>query len=191
LITGFEDNTFRPNAAVTRAQLAALLDRTNDQIVGNDAVKGSVTAVVYNNTLAIKSGNVAQTVVLDPNVFVYRGGVKVAPTALVIGDDVKIHLYNNVAIFVEVVKLASATPVTPVPTDFTINGWYLSHTLNVNGDGKVATITILQSVGSSSTLQSTTYVIPSNVSVDITKLLLNHAIQLKGVNTTITQIIIQ
>jgi hypothetical protein len=54
LITGFENNTFRPHAPVTRAQLAALLDRTNDQMVGNDAVKGSVTAVVYNNTLAIK-----------------------------------------------------------------------------------------------------------------------------------------
>jgi hypothetical protein len=183
LITGFEDDTFRPNAPVTRAQLAALLDRTNDQIVGNDAVKGSVTAVVYNNTLAIKDGNVAQTVVLDPNVFIFRGGVKVAASALVAGDEVKIHLYNGVAVFVEVVKLASATPVT---TNFTVTGWYSSNTLIA---GKIATITVLQAVNGA--IQSATYQVASDVSVDLTKLVLNHAIELKGINTTITQITIQ
>lgn len=107
LITGFENNTFRPNASVTRAQLAALLDRTNDQMVGNDAVKGSVTAVVYNNTLAIQSGSVTQNVYLDPNVFVFRGGVKVAASAIVVGDKVKIHLYNGLAVFVEVVNVTA------------------------------------------------------------------------------------
>ncbi len=32
LVDGFEDNTFRPNQPVTRAQLAALLDRTGNQL---------------------------------------------------------------------------------------------------------------------------------------------------------------
>lgn len=186
LITGFEDNSFRPDASVTRAQLAALLDRTNDQIVGNDAVKGSVTAVVYNNTLAIKSGNVAENIALDPNVFVFRGGVKVAASAIAIGDEVKIHLYNGVAVFVEVVALANSAPQTQ---NFTVNGWFSSLTLNA--EGKIATITVLQSVNG--TTQTSTYAVASNVSVvgDQTKLILNHELELKGINTTINLITIK
>lgn len=162
LITGFENNTFRPNAPVTRAQLAALLDRTNDQMVGNGAVKGSVTAAVYNNTLTIKSGNVTQNVYLDPNVFVYRGGVKVAASALLIDDQVKIHLYNGVAVFVEVVTAVTPTPQTQ---DFTVNG----------------------------TSQTSIYAVASNVSVvgDYSKLVLNHELELKGINTTINLITIK
>jgi hypothetical protein len=48
LVNGFEDNTFRPNAPVTRAQIAALLDRTGDQMPGsnNDATVGTVSSAV-------------------------------------------------------------------------------------------------------------------------------------------------
>jgi hypothetical protein len=186
LITGFEDNTFRPNAPVTRAQLAALLDRTNDQMVGNGAVNGSVTAVVYNNTLALKVANVTQTITLDPNVFVFRNGVKVAASALVIGDEVKVHLYNGVAVFVEVVKLAN---VVQPPQSFTVTGWFNSLTLNAQG--KIATITIVQNA--SGATQTTTYAVASDVTVvgDQTKLVLNHELELKGTVATINLITIK
>jgi hypothetical protein len=187
LITGFENNTFRPNAPVTRAQLAALLDRTNDQMVGNDAVKGSVTASVYGTTLSIKLGNAAQNVTLDPNVFVFRNGVKVAPSAIVVGDQVKIHLYNGVAVFVEVVKVAE--PVAVQPQSFTVVGTFSSLTLN--SSGKIATITISQTINGA--VQSTIYTLDSTVDIqgDQTMLILNHAIELKGVGTKVNFIRIQ
>jgi hypothetical protein len=171
LITGFENNTFRPDAPVTRAQLAALLDRTNDQIVGNDAVKGSVSASVYGTTLSIKTGNVAQNITLDPNVFVFRNGVKVTTAAILVGDQVKIHLYNGVAVFVEVVKVAESVPVQP--QSFTAVGLFSSLTLS--STGKIATITITQTVNGAT--QTTIYTLDSTVDIqgDQTKLILNHA----------------
>ncbi|QGQ97890.1 S-layer homology domain-containing protein [Paenibacillus psychroresistens] len=183
LITGFEDNTFRPDTSVTRAQLAALLDRTNDQIVGNDAVKGAVTAVVTNNTLTIKNGNVAQTIALDPNVFVFKGGVKVAASAIVVGDEVKIHLYNGVAVFVEVVKVA---PVAPVDQSFTVNGLYSTHTWNA--DGKINTITVTQNING--VTQTSIYAVAANAIIegDQTKLVLSHELELKGNIATVNKI---
>jgi hypothetical protein len=187
LITGFENNTFRPDAPVTRAQLAALLDRTNDQIVGNDAVKGSVSASVYGTTLSIKTGNVAQNITLDPNVFVFRNGVKVTTAAILVGDQVKIHLYNGVAVFVEVVKVAESVPVQP--QSFTAVGLFSSLTLS--STGKIATITITQTVNGAT--QTTIYTLDSTVDIqgDQTKLILNHALELKGVGTKVNFIRIQ
>jgi hypothetical protein len=187
LITGFENNTFRPNAPVTRAQLAALLDRTNDQMVGNDALKGSVSAAVYGTTLSIKNGNTAQNVTLDPNVFVFRNGVKVTPAAIQVGDQVKIHLYNGVAVFVEVVKVAAEVPAQP--QSFAVVGLFSSLTLN--STGKIATITITQTVNGAT--QTTIYTLDSNVDIqgDQTKLILNHSIELKGVGTKVNFIRIQ
>jgi hypothetical protein len=187
LIAGFEDNTFRPNAPVTRAQMAALLDRTNDQIVGNDAVKGSVTASVYGSTLSVKNGNVAQNVTLDPNAFIFRNGAKVTTAAILVGDQVKIHLYNGVAVFVEVVKVAAAVPVQP--QSFTVVG--LFNSLTLTPEGKIATITITQTVNG--TTQTTIYTLESNVSItgDQTQLILNHSVELKGVGTKVNFIRIQ
>jgi hypothetical protein len=187
LITGFENNTFRPNAPVTRAQLAALLDRTNDQIVGNDAVKGSVTASVYSTTLSIKNGNVAQNVTLDPNVFVFRNGVKVTPAAIQVGDQVKIHLYNGVAVFVEVVKVAVPVPVQP--QSFTVVGLFSSLTLNPQGG--IATITITQTVNGAT--QTTIYTLDSNVEYrgDKANLVINRSLELKGVGTKVNFVNIQ
>jgi hypothetical protein len=185
LITGFENNTFRPNAPVTRAQLAALLDRTNDQMVGNDAVKGSVTAAVYSNTLSIKNGNAAQNVALDPNVFIYRNGVKVAASAIAVGDEVKIHLYNGVAVFVEVVQLASVVPVQP--QSFTVNGLYTN--LTRNAQGKIATITVLQTVNGAAS-QTTTYTVANDANIvgDQTLFVSNHSLELKGTGTIVNYI---
>ena len=37
IVTGYDNNTFRPNQPVTRAELAALLDRTDEEMPDNDA----------------------------------------------------------------------------------------------------------------------------------------------------------
>ena len=53
IVTGYEDNTFRPNQPVTRAELAALLDRTDDQLPDNDAeaITGKLKAPPANGSL--------------------------------------------------------------------------------------------------------------------------------------------
>jgi hypothetical protein len=178
LISGFENNTFRPNAPVTRAQLAALLDRTSDQMVGNAAVKGIVTAAVYSNILNLNVDNAAQQVTLDPNAFIYSGGVKVTVASLKVGDEVKVRLYNGVAIFVEVVKPADVQPAA-----FTVNGLFTSLTLNAQG--KISTVTVSQTINGA--VQTTTYSFTADATIagDYTQLVLNHAIVLKGTGTTV------
>ncbi|GAA3408658.1 S-layer homology domain-containing protein [Paenibacillus hodogayensis] len=124
LIDGFEDNTFRPNEAVTRAQLAALLDRTGDQLPGEEqnVVTGTVTGYPNNNVLTVNKGGVPTSVTIDPNAFVYRSGVRVGLGALQPGDVVRVKLVNNIGIYVEV---TSAT--TNPNVDFTLTGRVYSY----------------------------------------------------------------
>jgi hypothetical protein len=157
-----------------------LLDRTNDQMVGNGAVKGTVTAAIYSNTLPIKTGNVAQNVALDPNVFIYRNGLKVAASAILVGDEVKIHLYNGVAVFVEVVKAQTQS--------FTVTGLFTG--LTRNAQCKIATITIIQNVNGAAS-QTITYTVVAkdeDIVGDQTQLVLNHSLELRGTGTIINYI---
>lgn len=108
LIEGFENNTFRPNEPVTRAQLAKLLDLANDQLPGQEKniVTGTVTAVSGNTVTLTKGGSTSQ-VTLDPGAFIYRGGQRIAIGGLQAGDEVRIKLVDNVGIYLEVTKLAA------------------------------------------------------------------------------------
>jgi hypothetical protein len=110
LVDGFEDNTFRPNLPVTRAQLAALLDRTGGQLPdqGNNTINGTVDAAVSNNTLRITSSGITNAYTLHPDVFIYRNGAKVNASALQAGDVVKVRTFNNQIVFIEVTKAVQA-----------------------------------------------------------------------------------
>ncbi len=49
LVTGYDNGSFQPNKNVTRAEMAALLDRTNDSLLENDGtikVSGTITDIV-------------------------------------------------------------------------------------------------------------------------------------------------
>ncbi len=156
LITGYEmtekakghkDNSletykvFLPNKPVTRAELAALLDRVDEQLPEeNDAlaITGVVQSVV-NGTITVKrADNTTVAVTLDPNVFVFRNNVKSPSTAIVAGDEVLLRTYEGKAVFIEVTKLA--TPIV----QFVEAGKLESFTLN--SQQKLATITISVSV---------------------------------------------
>ncbi|WP_027087867.1 S-layer homology domain-containing protein [Cohnella panacarvi] len=132
---------FLPNKPVTRAELAALLDRVDEQLPEkNDAL--AITGVVQSvagGTIAVKkSDNTTIAVALDPNVFVFRNGVKSPSTAIVAGDEVLVRTYEGKAVFIEVTKLA--TPIV----QFVEVGKVESFSLN--SQQKLATITMSVSV---------------------------------------------
>ncbi|TVY10876.1 S-layer homology domain-containing protein [Paenibacillus cremeus] len=146
LINGFEDNTFRPNQPVTRAQIAALLDRAGDQL-GNSSdflITGTVTGPVVNNTLTVSQGGQTISYALDPDVFVFRGGARVSPTALQTGDVVKLRTYNNEVLYAEVTSYNGTPtyPTNPTPTlPSTVNTGVLispvtSSTLAISSNGQ-------------------------------------------------------
>ncbi|CAG7606858.1 hypothetical protein PAESOLCIP111_00899 [Paenibacillus solanacearum] len=115
LVNGFEDNTFRPTQPVTRAQIAALLDRAGDQLPGSDVgvVTGTVTTPVVGNVLTLNKNGQTVTLTLDPDAFIYRGGTRVSASALQVGDVVRTRSYNNVIIFAEVTNNVGTWPTQP------------------------------------------------------------------------------
>lgn len=140
LITGYNDNTFQPNKPVTRAELAALLDRAGEQLPDQDAsaVTGTVQSV-SGSTLSVKKpdGTIA-ALTLDANVFIFRKDVKVAATALKAGDEVLVRTYQGKVVFIEVTKAAEDAAT------LTDQGVVSAFTLNTNG--KIATLTLSKTV---------------------------------------------
>lgn len=118
LIDGYEDNTFRPTRPVTRAELAALLDRTGNQIPDNTALKGSLSSDVSNNTLTVVQKGQTYNVEIDSNAYIFRNGERVSASTLRAGDEVIVRTYGGKAIFIEVTKLANGSDL---PSNSTFN----------------------------------------------------------------------
>jgi antitoxin component of MazEF toxin-antitoxin module len=139
LVDGFEDNTFRPNQPVTRAQLAALLDRTGSQLPdqGNNTTNGTVSAVVSNNTLQITKSGTTSTYALHQDVFIYRNGAKVSASALQVGDEVKIRTFNNQIVFIEVTKTVQA-----IINSGTVSAIVSNNTLTLTKSGITSQLTL-------------------------------------------------
>lgn len=182
LVNGFEDNTFKPDKSVTRAELAALLDRTNDQLPDQDqnTNSGTVSTAVYNNVLSLTKNGTTTAYTLHPDAFILRNGVKVAATEIAVGDTVKVRTFNNIVVFVEV------TGNAPVITAFDILGTLTATT--INAQGKIATITISQNINGVD--QSTTYNVSSTFALtgNLANFSAGHLIQLKGQNQSVTTI---
>jgi hypothetical protein len=187
LINGYENNTFRPNQPVTRAELAALLDRTGDQIPDSGTMTGKVSAAVTGNSVTIIKDGVTVTVPIDANAYIFRDGVKVAATALQVGDELKIRTYNNAAIFIDVVKNATQQP--PQQNTFTVTGSVYS---TVVSQGVLTQITINQSVvnNGTTTVQQVTYGVAANATLTPAgaQLVQNQNVELKGANNIVTAI---
>ncbi|WP_051620264.1 S-layer homology domain-containing protein [Paenibacillus sp. UNC451MF] len=137
LVDGYEDNTFRPDRSVTRAELAALLDRTGNQLPDNTAISGKLDAAVSNNTLTVTKNGQPYTVELDSNAFIYRNGAKVAASELRAGDQVTVRTYGGKAIFVEVTKAVNDNS-TPENTTFSasINATVSNNKLSYTKDNQ-------------------------------------------------------
>ncbi|NQX68961.1 S-layer homology domain-containing protein [Paenibacillus alba] len=181
LVDGFEDNTFRPGQSVTRAQLAALLDRTGNQLPEDqNSSTGTVDAVVYNNVLSVTKAGVSTKYVLHPDAFILRNGVKVAASALQVGDEVKVRTFNNTVVFLEVTKMGQ------VNQTFDLLGTLTATT--VNTQGKITTISITQNINGVD--QTATYNVSANVALtgNLGSFTQGHLIQLKGQNQEVTSI---
>lgn len=184
LINGYEDNSFRPNRPVTRAELAALLDRTGEQLPGTGQdqtlVTGKIVAQPSGNTLLVDQKGKITSVAVDPAAFIFRNGIRTGLDSVAAGDTVKIRTYNNVALFIEVV-----TPVAAPSNAFTVYGVYSSILLGT--DGKVASISIKQT--NNTTVQEAVYqVSPSVVITGGTLPAENRVLELKGDNGVVKEI---
>ncbi|QMV40831.1 S-layer homology domain-containing protein [Cohnella cholangitidis] len=158
LITGYNDNTFQPNRPVTRAELAALLDRVDQQLPEDQnaqAITGSIQAIA-NGTLTVKKAdNTTVQVPVDANVFIFRKDVKAPLSALQVGDEALVRTFQGKAVFIEVTKAAEAN------VQLADSGKVSSFTLNAQG--KIATIALIKEVNG--TINSIIYNVDPNVTI--------------------------
>ncbi|RIX52605.1 S-layer homology domain-containing protein [Paenibacillus nanensis] len=187
IITGYEDKhgnkTFRPNQPVTRAELAALLDRTDSEMPDHDAqaITGTLKAAPVNGQLTlVKPDNTELTLTVDPTVFIFRDNQKVAVSALQAGDKLFLRTYQNKVVFIEVTEKA------PVNVSFSELG--VVNTLTFNAQAKLATVSITKEVNSQTTVLI--YNVDPSVAIvgDVSKLKSGQLVQLSGVNNVVKTI---
>ncbi|MFD0961430.1 S-layer homology domain-containing protein [Paenibacillus chungangensis] len=140
IITGYEDKrgnkTFRPNQPVTRAELAALLDRTDSEMPDHDAsaIYGEVKVAPTNGALTItKNDGTLLTLPFDANVFIFRDDVKAPISALQAGDKVFLRTYQGKVVFIEVTQNAEEDDITEVG---------LIQSLTFNSNAKLQKLTL-------------------------------------------------
>lgn len=150
------DKVFMPNKPVTRAELAALLDRVDQQLPADQnaqAITGTIQ-VNANGSLTVKKvDNTTVNVPVDANVFIFRNNVKVPVTALQVGDEVLVRTFQGKAVFIEVTKTAVSA------VQLTDSG--IVSTFTLNAQGKIATISITKVVNG--TQQVAIYNVDANV----------------------------
>lgn len=107
-MNGYPNGKFQPNKPVTRAELAAMLERAEGRLIeaGDEAARGTVVREVRDDTLVLEQKGQTNRYELDPDAFIFRNGKKVSADALQRGDVVFIRSYNDVVIFVEVLRTA-------------------------------------------------------------------------------------
>lgn len=152
------DRIFLPNKPVTRAELAALLDRVDQQLPEDQnaqAITGTIQAIGNGSLTVKKADNTTVTVPVDANVFIFRQDVKAPLSSLQVGDEALVRTFQGKAVFIEVTK----TAVTIV--QLTDSGKVSSFTLNAQG--KISTIAITKEVNG--VQQIIIYNVDSNVSI--------------------------
>ncbi|QHT62636.1 S-layer homology domain-containing protein [Paenibacillus lycopersici] len=185
LITGYENNTFRPNQPVTRAELAALLDRTDEQLPDNHdaaAITGTLKVSASAGAITVVKADKSEVALaLDPSVFIFRNNVKANVADLKAGDEVLVRTYQNKVVFIEVTKMA---PVQVVTTE---SGKFDSST--VNAQGKITTITLTK-YKADGTAEKVSYVVSPNVTIvpDTALLEVGKALELTVTNGLVTSI---
>lgn len=179
IITGYKDKhgnkTFRPNQPVTRAELAALLDRTDEEMPDHDAqaINGQLKAAPANGKLTIiKPDKTELTLAIDPTAFIFRDDKKSPVSALQAGDKLFLRTYQNKVVFLEVTENGQAS------TAFTQLG--VVSTLGFNSQAKLSTIAINPADNNQNSVLI--YNVDPNVTIvgDATKLKNGQLVQVKG-----------
>ncbi|TDF97529.1 S-layer homology domain-containing protein [Paenibacillus piri] len=119
LIDGYEDNTFRPNQPVTRAEMAKLLDRTGVSLPNDTDFNGTLNASVSNNTLTLTEDGQTYSIELASDVYIIRNGYRVNASELRAGDKVRVSVANNQAIYIEATGSGTNNNQLPQNSTFT------------------------------------------------------------------------
>lgn len=111
LVAGYPDGTFKPGRAVTRAELAALLDRAGDRLpqTGTEYPEiGATVAGIVGSQLTLRQGTASQTFGIAPTATIVREGQLAPPSALQPGDELRAVIHQNRVVHLTVTKAVAA-----------------------------------------------------------------------------------
>lgn len=113
LISGFPDNSFKPNQIVTRAQTVVLLSRSESNLALNSVIRGKIINI-SGSTLTISAAQGIATVTVNNDTIVFDKSGETQVSNLSNGDNVSIVLQNTTAKFMEVTESSSVTAGTTI-----------------------------------------------------------------------------
>gem|GEM_PF-240105 len=145
IITGYDDKTFKPNKPVTRAELAAILDRTGDQIPDSETGYGQVSGAfsgIVGGKVTILSNNKTTAYSVTQDVTVVRNNELVDLDDLVVGDTLSVVISNGSIIHISVTKAASVTDGQRTGTVTAVS----SGKITVSKDGSTAELAVASDV---------------------------------------------
>ncbi|MFC4596984.1 S-layer homology domain-containing protein [Cohnella hongkongensis] len=185
LIQGYNDKTFQPNRPVTRAELASLLDRVDQQLPEegrSQAIVGTIQSIAGETLTVTRPDGTAVTVPVDAQVFIFRDNVKAPLSALRSGDEALVRTHQGKAVFIEVTKSAQ----TSAP--FVDSGVLGTYTLDSNG--KLETISLHKTMDGSAHI--VIYNVDPNVAISGgAGLSPNASVVIRGANSVVQSIEIQ
>lgn len=115
ILKGYPDNTFQPKNPVTRAEMSALLDRTNVQLPTDMKLKkkrnkiemeGRITAISGNSLTIRDEDGKENTFDLSDKILVFHSDGRGSMASLSVGDKIEIKFKHGRAVLIEVEKKA-------------------------------------------------------------------------------------
>ncbi|HZG86154.1 S-layer homology domain-containing protein [Paenibacillus sp.] len=129
LLTGYEDGTFRPSRRVSRAELAALLDRAGNLYPDPTGEFGQLQGTAMSasgGNITVKQLRAEQTFPVDPAATVVRGGKLASIGDIIPGDEVSVLLKAGKAIHLAVTASATVTDGTKSGTVSSFGNDYIT-----------------------------------------------------------------
>lgn len=180
IVMGYNDNTFQPNKPVTRAEIAAFLDRAGAGLPDDGALRGVLKSAVTNQTLVLDNG---KSYVVDPIAFVYKDNKRISLAELKAGDLILFRTYNDIVIFIEVIKSNTNPNPDPGFEQKTVAG-YLSKAV----DKDVLTLTTTQGKTESYKLASNAIIVRNGAQVKAVDLKVGDELTAHVVNGSIVMV---
>lgn len=103
LVTGYPDNTFRPNGSITRAELVTMLSRSEQYLTLSGRVQTAKLISVSGSNVTLLINGTVKTTAIDSGTWVFDSQGKLASSAsLAVNDAVKVILNGTTLKYLEI-----------------------------------------------------------------------------------------
>ncbi len=195
IVSGYDNNTFKPNKPVTRAELAVLLDRAGEELPDYNDNKdvGEITDI-DDDEIEVTYGSTVKTYELHDDVYIHYKGDRLDIDDLDEGDEIIVRTYEDTVVFIEVKELHNDDrddddnddEDDEYEGDFTLEGDI--DELQYNSDGRLTSLKLEHKVDGKT--EEHTFSVHANADIwgDASWLTVNQDVKIKGEDAVIESI---